>query len=44
MAIWGEDSLVQRAKSVATSNFTRDVEVLLAKFGGTLSSRGSPLR
>ena len=36
-------SLIQRAKSVATSNFTRDVEILLAELGSTLPSRGSPL-
>lgn len=36
-------SLIQRAKSVATSNFTRDVEILLAELGSTLPSRGRPL-
>jgi len=37
-------SLIQRAKSIATSNFTRDIEILLAELGGTLPSRGRPLR
>jgi len=37
-------SLIQRAKGVATSNFTRDVEILLAEVAGTLSSCSRPLR
>lgn len=37
-------SLIQRAKGVTTSNFTRDVEILLAERGGTLSSCSGPLR
>lgn len=36
-------SLIQRAKSVATSNFTRDVEILLAELGSTLPGRSRPL-
>ena len=44
MAIYVAYSLIQRAKSIATSDLTRDVEIFLAELGGALSSRGGPLR
>jgi hypothetical protein len=44
MAIYVAYSLIQRAKGIATSDLTRDVEFFLAEVGGKLSSRGSPLR